>query len=306
MVKGQRVSGTFDTKAAALAWEAQQRVELRDDLGMRRQNSLKTCSEAFDKYHREVSAKKRGKRWEGLRLAAFKTEFGDRLMASITPADLAAWRDKRLLTVTGSTVNRDMNLLSNVFTVARKEWGWVGESPTKDVKRPKESPPRDRRISQAEIDAIRLTLGWPVDVSPTLKSHRVAIAFLFALETAMRAGEVCRLKPVDVSGRVARLRLTKNGYDRDVPLSPRAIELWAFVPDGFGLDPDKLSALFSKARTKAGIPDLNFHDSRHEAITRLAAKLHVLDLARMVGHRDIRQLQSYYNATADQIADKLA
>jgi integrase len=35
------------------------------------------------------------------------------------------------------------------------------------------------------------------------------------------------------------------------------------------------------------IDDLTFHDTRHEAITRLAKKLQELDLARMVGHRDL-------------------
>jgi integrase len=51
--------------------------------------------------------------------------------------------------------------------------------------------------------------------------------------------------------------------------------------------------------------DLNFHDARHEAITRLAQKLNVLELARMVGHRDLNMLQIYYNETAQQLAKKL-
>lgn len=50
---------------------------------------------------------------------------------------------------------------------------------------------------------------------------------------------------------------------------------------------------------------LTFHDTRHEAITRLAKKLHVLDLARMVGHSDIRQLHTYYNETAADIAARI-
>ena len=37
----------------------------------------------------------------------------------------------------------------------------------------------------------------------------------------------------------------------------------------------------------------------------LAQRLDVLDLARMVGHRDLRQLQTYYNATAEEIAERL-
>ena len=55
----------------------------------------------------------------------------------------------------------------------------------------------------------------------------------------------------------------------------------------------------------AGIEDLTFHDTRHEALTRLARKLDVLDLARMVGHRDPRSLMIYYNPTASEIAQRL-
>ncbi|MDC7252931.1 hypothetical protein NMY25_001792 [Wohlfahrtiimonas chitiniclastica] len=51
--------------------------------------------------------------------------------------------------------------------------------------------------------------------------------------------------------------------------------------------------------------DLTFYDARHEACTRLARKLEVLDLARMIGHRDPRSLMIYYNPTASEIAERL-
>ncbi|WP_250637612.1 tyrosine-type recombinase/integrase [Pandoraea faecigallinarum] len=64
-------------------------------------------------------------------------------------------------------------------------------------------------------------------------------------------------------------------------------------------------ALFRKARDRSQIPDVTFHDTRHEAITRLAKKLQPLDLARMTGHRNISELITYYNATATDIAGRL-
>jgi integrase len=73
----------------------------------------------------------------------------------------------------------------------------------------------------------------------------------------------------------------------------------------FGLEADVTSALFRKAHIAAGVDNLTFHDSRHEAITRLAKKLDVLTLARMVGHRDIRMLMVYYNKSAADIAREL-
>lgn len=65
------------------------------------------------------------------------------------------------------------------------------------------------------------------------------------------------------------------------------------------------SVLFRRARIRAEIDDLTFHDSRHEACTRLARKLDLLDLARMLGHRDLRSLRTYYNPTAVEIAERL-
>lgn len=302
MVAGRRVSGTFDTKAAALAWEAEQRM-LAGKGGV---STTKTCADAFRKYEVEVSKTKRGYRWEALRLAAMtETPLGAVRMSDLDETHIAAWRDARLREVAAGSVSREMNLLSHVFNVARKEWKWINASPTTDVARPRSPPARDRRISAEEIERICLALGWAHDavgVAPKTKQQRIALVFLFAIETAMRAGEICGLTADDVKGRVAYLRMTKNGLPRQVPLSPRAVEIWEMVPEGFGVTTGTLDAMFRLARERAKVSGLTFHDTRHEAITRLAKKVGVLDLARIVGHRDIKQLQTYYNATADDIA----
>lgn len=155
MVDGARSSGTLNTKAAALAWEAT--VRTAKPAG---QLVTQTCLDAFEKYEREVSAKKKGARWEGFRLAAFgRSDFAKVLIREVNASHVAAWRDQRVKAVSGATVNREMNLLSNVFTVARKEWKWIKESPTADVSRPKDGKPRFRRIVQAEIDQICIALG---------------------------------------------------------------------------------------------------------------------------------------------------
>lgn len=307
MVSGKRSSGTFDTKAAALAWEAEQRM----GAGLGGKATLMTCAKAFEKYEREVSKAKRGHKWEALRLAAMgATDLGSVRLSEVDATHIAAWRDTRLRQVEPGSVIREMNLLSNVFTVARKEWKMIKSSPTTDVARPKAPPHRDRLVPQEEIEKICIALGWRHDAAgvPAKKQQRVALAFLFAIETAMRAGEICSLTADDVRGRVAYLRpeVTKNGLGRQVPMSPRAVEIWAMVPAGFGIKPATLDALFRVARDeRTDIKGLTFHDTRHEAITRLAKKLHVLDLARAVGHQDIRELQTYYNESADDIAGKL-
>lgn len=93
-----------------------------------------------------------------------------------------------------------------------------------------------------------------------------------------------------------------------MPLSLEAIRLLKLLPDAdpvFGLDARQLDALWRKVRDRAGVVGLTFHDSRHEAITRLSKKLDVLALAKMIGHRDIRMLQVYYDETAEKLAKRL-
>ena len=128
MVKGRRVSGTFSTKAAALAWEAEQRVQLVEG---QHGATGKTVRDALERYEIEVSRKKRGHLNEAKRLAWFReSSIASIKMSEIKAGDIAAWRDGRLKSVKGSTVNRDLNILSHVFTIARREWGWITTSPT--------------------------------------------------------------------------------------------------------------------------------------------------------------------------------
>lgn len=140
----------------------------------------------------------------------------------------------------------------------------------------------------------------------------IAVAFLFALETAMRQGEIWGLTWDDVflDKKFVRLHETKNGTKRDVPLSNEAVRLLELLATNhsskvFNSNQASSGTIFRRCLAIAGIKGLTFHDTRHEALTRLARKIDVLDLARMVGHRDPRSLMIYYNATAEEIAARL-
>lgn len=319
-VKGQRDSAVRPTKAEAQAWAVEREAQMRR-MAVTGVNTDKTVQDAFDRYVDTVSIRKPGEKWERKRLiflSNFKIDgrnLGSMKLADVTSDTLAKWRDIRLSgsdgkkPVLGSTINRDFALLSHVFSTARAEWKWLATSPTTDVRRPDDEPPRDRLITEEETDRICQSLGYAGEVRT--KSDKVAVAFLLAIESAMRAGEICKLERSMVRGNVAHLpaRITKNRTKRDVPLSARAQELLALLPDVgelyLGMTSAQLDALFRKSRDRSGVGDLTFHDTRHLAITRLARKLNILELARMVGHRDLKMLQVYYNETAEEIAKKL-
>lgn len=311
-VNGIRESATFDTKAQARAWASKQETSLRELA----QGKLPdyTLNFAIDRYIAEVCPKHKGCDAEIKRFRAFQKNFPllcKKTITKITTDDFVSWRDTRLKVVKPASVRREGNIISALFTVARTEWKWVYDSPMRDLKMPSPPAHRDRRISQDEID--RLCTASEFENNPPINfTQQIIIAFLIALETAMRAGEIRGLTwdRVYLTDRYVTLDETKNGTKRNVPLSRRAIELFELMKTidskyVFTVKGPSFDTLWRKLRNRCQIEDLHFHDSRHEACTRLARKLEVLDLARMIGHKDLRSLMIYYNATASEIASRL-
>lgn len=301
---GVRSSKVFPTKTAAKEWAARQEHLILNADEVKGQGTL---GEAMLRYSEERSPNKRGERWEVIRLEKLARDpLAQIKMASLKAGDFADWRDRRSKEVGPASVIREMQLLSSVMTVCVKEWGLIARNPLSDVRKPTKPQPRDRRPTPDELERIALSAGQDLGHATARAYH----AFLFAIETGMRAGEIVGLTSADVNlkSRVAKLPLTKNGTAREVPLSTEAVRLIEALPKAaplFGLTSQQLDALWRKIRDRAGVDGLTFHDSRHEAITRLSKKLDVLALARMVGHRDLRMLMTYYNETAENLAKLL-
>ena len=315
-VRGVRDSGTFPTAREAREWAAQRSTELRA-LAAGKGGTVKTLEDALKRYAEEVTPGKRGWRNEGIRLLAFRqspahqTLPRKKRLSEIVPSDIAAWRDARLKLTARGSVLRDMTLLSAVFEATRRDWGWIHANPLREVRRPAEPDHRERLITDAEIDAMVSQLGL-TDGPIRSVSQAVAVCFLVALETGMRAGELCGLTWDRVHGTFVQLTTaTKAGKPRQVALTPTAqtlIERMRGFDDVlvFGLRSQSLDALFRKARDRAGLSGFTFHDARHTAATRLAPRLHVLDLCKMMGWADPKMAMRYYNATASDIAARLA
>ena len=313
-VGGQRQSKVCATRREAAQWALEREAELSG-----RKLPDKTLRDALRRYASELDDERGGARWERIRLAAFERDpLALRRLAALGPDDFAAWRDARLrtqaqrrqTTVAPATVAREMNLLRSVLETARKEWRWLRTNPMADVSWPKSPKGRARRITPEEEADLTAALGVATLRADTA-TQRVGLAFLLALETAMRSGEILALTwpNVHLADQYVHLPRTKNGDARDVPLSKRAVEILRALPLGFGpvfqLDAAARDALWRKARAKTPHRDIHFHDSRAEAIWRLSKKLDVLELARVIGHRDINSLLIYYRASASAMARKL-
>ena len=287
--RGVRVSeSAFKTKAAAVAWAG--RVEDEIMGGVRGEMPNVTVLALLQRYAKDVSEGKKGKRWEKVRLNAL----GRDPLASVPVRHLdsphaAAWQERRLKAVKSASVRRERNLLNNVFEIARKEWRWLRKNPFEGVRRPKDGRARERLATEDELKRLKARA-----------SEEMRRAIVAASEAGLRASEIAS-KP-EVIGRVARLLDSKNGEARDVPLTAKAAEA---LDGGIELTAGSISELFARYCDAEKIHGLTFHDLRHYACTHLAEKLDLMELCKMMGWKDPRHALRYYNKGAAAIAKKL-
>lgn len=322
--KGEALSATFDTRAEAEAWAIATEAKILEGGDAKRviqeapaTPNGKPAKDVFLRYASEVSPGKRGGRWEEIRIKMLirRSRLFDRPITSISGADMAEWRDRRLCKVSSSTVNRELCLISSMFTHAMKEWR-VGLTlnPCALITKPRKPRPRTQRVSIADRKAIVAKLGWDGTSEPTTSAQWVAFAFYVALETAMRKGEILSLQwaDIDFEARSAHLDMTKNGDERDVPLSRAAISLLRIprrresLEQVIPVQSGHFDKLFRNAKLEAGLAHIRFHDSRREAATTMAPKLsNVLELAAITGHKSLSMLQVYYKPKPADLAARL-
>lgn len=324
---GSKLYATRDTKAEADAWgAAQERLKAMGKLGV---GFDVTVGELFEAYDDAVASKTDSAKWNHLRIAKWcQDSLAARRLNSIVTHDINDWAVRRGSEgVSGSTVNRELNLMSAAFAYAVKDRRWIAVNPCHGARRPASNPPRKRPpLSPDQIEALCISTGYAHDPELRTKSARVGACFLLALETGMRSGEILRARPVDywrdrrtlhvaaieAGGRKAS-RSGRAAVDpsRNVPLTGRAIELLdqllagmpADQPYIVGISDGTRDALWRKAVRQAGLVDVHFHDMKHEAATRLAPLVDVLALSHAIGTKDIRLLRdTYYNNDASKTA----
>jgi len=132
-----------------------------------------------------------------------------------------------------------------------------------------------------------------------------ADAVLFAVASAMRRGEICKLLWTDID-EVKRLALVRDrkdprkkaGNDQWVPLLPAAWTLVQRQPRTaervFPVGDSALSKYFTWACRELGIPDLHLHDMRHEGTSRLFEEgYEIPQVALVTGHKKWENLRRY-------------
>jgi integrase len=302
---GHRPSKMCDTKLEAQTWGRDKEIELDALKG----SKGKTFGAATAYYLKTVSPTKvDAVGWETRRFAAMEAFFGAaKPLVKITSAEVGKWRDKRLETVSGSTVLREANLLRNLFKIAKSEWHWIAHEPFEGVRLPDEADDREHVWKWQQI---RRVLRYCEAGGP--KQQEVGRAFHIALRTAMRLNEVLAAKLDGSLALLPREKTSKKVVKKPVkvPLTRHGVRLLSVCPP-FVVGANEASVLFSEAAKACGIREkgvdgVTFRDSRATALTLLSRKVDVLTLSRISRHRDLNVLmRKYYRESAEQIAARL-
>jgi integrase len=266
-----------------------------------------TIAEALARYGSEVAPSKKSVESIMCRIKRLDRHLGHLALAAVTPGTVKEYRDFRAETVSGDTIRKEVQLLSQVFKLAQREWDIYlpHGNPVDSISLPKKSKARERRLQQGEEGAL-------LKAAQEYGGYIGSIICL-AIETGMRRGEIVSLRwqDINLSSKVAILRDTKNGDDRTVPLSTKAIEILSSEPRHiagrvFPIRGDSITQAFDRVCRKAGIENLRFHDLRHEATSRLfELGLGVMEVSAVTGHKDLAMLKRYTHLRAEDIAVKL-
>ncbi len=240
---------------------------------------------------------------------------GNKTMDEISPILIEKYkRDRRVSkTVRGterapSTVNRELELLSKVFSLAIDQ-GLAIQNPCQKVKRFREDNERNRYLSDEEEPRLLSVLTGPrASLRPLV---------VLAIHTGMRRGELLSLRWANVDFARGLIHVmnshreqTKSGHNRSIPMNQIARQQllslqtesgdteYVFVNRKTGQPKTDVKRGFRSACRDAGLEDFRFHDLRHTAATRLGdAGVDTRRIMAILGHRCIQTSARYTHAT---------
>jgi integrase len=286
---------SFPTRRLADRWATKIEAQMIEGRHFRDPEARnRTLTEAIDRYMAEEAPKKRGVMTRA-NLQWWRDRLGHLKLSEISPAILVEHRgklqqepykrakpesprsivkgDAKQFKRSAATVNRYLQSLSHVFTIAMREWHWLEHNPMLAVSKLREGRGRVRYLREDERDRL---------LRETAKDPTLHLLTVLALSTAARAGELCSLRWDDVEIKEQRLlfRITKNAQPRVVWVHGEALRLVREHAKVRRLDGRLFASSrggkydyakpFRAACAAAKVADFRFHDLRHSAATYLA------------------------------------
>lgn len=301
-------SRTFPTRKLAQKWGQDRETELRygvTDL-TKGTKALPTLKELTLRYESEIKVSK----WElGILNQLRRQEIANKPIDTISSEDVAAFKFAYLERVKAVTLQKYIRLFRRAIKRARVTWKIKGVvNPFEDVGLKATGKPRERTITDTEYKALvdlneKLKPGFKKNELTRVPFKRILD---LALETAMRRGEIVKIRASHISedGKTLYIPETKTDTPRTIPLSPRAQailqeQLREGTKDGrlFPYKANQITKRFTKLCKLCNIIDLHFHDLRHTALSRYDRLGFSKGQLKLIGgHRTDKMLFRYLHA----------
>lgn len=311
------ITKSFLLLADAKEWaNLQERQADRGELGPDRKELERiTLADLITRYLAEVVPLKRHGETDTFALnMVLRHNMAKKRLADLSAVDFFDYRDERLKDVSPATLKRQLTPLKHMFRHAYGEWDIpIRENPLTKLKFPGADKRRERRLHGNELKML-------LHAGKKTRNKLVMPVICLALETGMRRGEILalRYRDVDIERGTTIVRESKNGHSRTIPLTVAATAIMtdaiARIENSgeikndrlFPMTPIALRQAWDRLMERADIDDLNFHDLRHEAISRFfELGLTVPEVASISGHRDMRMLFRYAHENHASVRAKL-
>ena len=304
------ITKTFIYKTDAESYAREKESEIEKGLVVNYEEAARTTiGELLERYRLEITSKKKSPHSEDCKIKAMqRLDIAKLTLMRVSPSKVAKLRDELLGDKKPGTVVHYLAYLSNAWNIAQKEWGiHLPQNPVSQISKPIVRNRRERILSKQEY--VRL-----LDAASRSKFYMQNI-IIFAYETAARYGEIIRLHKddVDVFKRTCKFKDTKNGEDREVPLTEAALAALRKQPPStnghyFNVGShDQFKHHWQKVKVDAEIANFRFHDLRACAITNFMLPPYNFTIAQTAvisGHKSWDELKRYERIKATQIVDQ--
>ncbi len=242
---------------------------------------------------------------EFYRFKYLKKHIGSILIRGFKGSHLARYRDLRLKHIKPATLVRELSLLRRILRIAQEDWDVkILANPLNRFTVKGQRGSRERRLEGDEE-------GRLLNACKAARNPWLLPTVLLALETAMRRGEILNARYEHLKNGLLTIPKTKTGTPRTIPLTLNAQEIIAALPRSITgylipISSNALRLAWERARQRAGINDLRFHDLRHEAISRFFEMgLSIPEVALISGHKVYRMLARYTHLRTEDLVKRL-
>lgn len=269
----------------------------------KRSRAVPTFKEWVDTYMVEARRRKSSHDKDNLHLKVAVKRWGTRRLDEIDAEDVR--RVFEHLTLEGGRDGKGTPIHANRWLASVRaclQAAWredkIPENPARKVQQNRENPPRDRVLSDGELQRLLAAIE-------DLEDPHERAAFTILVETGARLSEVLRARweHFDLNERVWRLPKTKSGRPQFIPLSPGTAAILRNLPRPGpwvipGRNPEKQRTTLRKpwetVRDTADLEGVRIHDIRRTFGLHVAkaASLHVA--SRLLRHSDIRVTERVY------------